>query len=110
MDLEGLETSSGALLKQGLEKHLGKAKNHVVRLKQVFRRHGQEGKAWTARPIDGIIEEADDITGEVDDKSIMDALPSWQRKRWNTTQSCCSRVSMRERQQTRCLPNSSNET
>jgi ferritin-like metal-binding protein YciE len=68
-----IEKSSDAQLKQGFQKHLGETQNHVARLEQVFKLHGQEAKGVDCPAIDGIIEEADDVTGEVDDKSLMDA-------------------------------------
>jgi ferritin-like metal-binding protein YciE len=35
--------------------------------------HGTEIKAVTCPAIDGIIKEADEVSGEVDDKSVLDA-------------------------------------
>lgn len=60
-------------LKQGFKTHLGETENHVARLEQVFRMHGVEIKGVNCPAIDGIIEEADDIAGEVDDKQVLDA-------------------------------------
>jgi ferritin-like metal-binding protein YciE len=45
----------------------------VQRLEQVFQMHGAEVKAVDCPAIDGIIEEADEVTGEVEDKSVLDA-------------------------------------
>jgi ferritin-like metal-binding protein YciE len=60
-------------LKQGFEAHLGETKNHVKRLEQVFKMHGVEAKGVECPAIDGIIEEADEIAGEVDDTKVLDA-------------------------------------
>jgi ferritin-like metal-binding protein YciE len=60
-------------LKQGFQTHLNETKNHVVRLEQVFRQHGEEPSGVDCPAIDGIIEEAEDVTGEVDDKAVLDA-------------------------------------
>jgi len=60
-------------LKQGFEAHLGETKNHVKRLEQVFKMHGVEAKGVECPAIDGIIEEADEIAGEVDDTNVLDA-------------------------------------
>jgi ferritin-like metal-binding protein YciE len=60
-------------LKQGFETHLGETKKHVKRLEQVFEMHGVEIKGVDCPAIDGIIEEANEVIGEVDDKSVMDA-------------------------------------
>jgi ferritin-like metal-binding protein YciE len=60
-------------LKQGFLSHLEETKTHVVRLEEVFRMHGAEVKAVNCPAIDGIIEEADEIAGEVEDKAVLDA-------------------------------------
>ena len=70
---EMIEKASDAGLKQGFETHLGETKNHVKRLEQVFKMHGVEAKGIDCPAIDGIIEEAEDVTGEVDDKAVLDA-------------------------------------
>jgi len=63
-----IEKAKDPGLKQGFEAHLGETKNHVKRLEQVFKMHGVEAKGVECPAIDGIIEEADEIAGEVDDK------------------------------------------
>ena len=70
---EMIEKSSDPQLKQGLRVHLGETKTHVSRLQQVFRLHGQEAKGVDCPAIDGIIEEANDVAGEVEDKAVLDA-------------------------------------
>ena len=60
-------------LKQGFLTHLDETKTHVQRLEQVFKMIGAEVKAVDGPAIDGIIEEADEVTGEVADKSVLDA-------------------------------------
>jgi len=60
-------------LKQGFLAHLEETKTHVQRLEQVFKMHGAEVKAVDCPAIDGLIEEADDIAGEVEDKRVLDA-------------------------------------
>jgi len=60
-------------LKQGFLTHLEETRTHVARLEQVFQMHGAEIKAVSCPAIDGIIQEADDVAGEVDDKSVLDA-------------------------------------
>ena len=60
-------------LKQGFLTHLDETREHVKRLEQVFRMHGAEIKAVNCPVIDGIIEEADDTAGEVEDKAVLDA-------------------------------------
>jgi ferritin-like metal-binding protein YciE len=60
-------------LKQGFLTHLEETKTHVERLEEVFKMHGAKAKAVDCPAIDGIIEEADDVTGEVADKAVLDA-------------------------------------
>jgi len=60
-------------LKQGFSTHLEETKTHVQRLEEVFRMHGAEVKGVDCPAIDGIIEEADEVAGEVADKSVLDA-------------------------------------
>ena len=60
-------------LKQGLQAHLGETKNHVTRLEQVFKLHDVEAKGVDCPAIDGIMKEADDVVGEVTDKTVLDA-------------------------------------
>lgn len=68
-----IEKAKDPGLKQGFEAHLGETKNHVKRLERVFKMHGVEAKGVECPAIDGIIEEADEIAGEVDDKKVLDA-------------------------------------
>ena len=42
-------------------------------MEQVFRLHGKEATGVDCPAIDGILEEADDVTGEVEDKAVLDA-------------------------------------
>jgi ferritin-like metal-binding protein YciE len=67
------EKATDKQLKQGFLTHLDETKTHVQRLEQVFKMHGAEVKAVDCPAIDGIIEEADEVTGEVADKSVLDA-------------------------------------
>ena len=60
-------------LKEGFQSHLGETRTHVKRLEQVFQMHGVEVEGVDCPAIDGIIEEANDIAGEVDDKQVLDA-------------------------------------
>ena len=60
-------------LKQGFMTHLDETHVHVERLEQVFKMHNAEIKAVTCPAIDGIIKEAEETAGEVDDKAVLDA-------------------------------------
>jgi ferritin-like metal-binding protein YciE len=56
-----------------LAAHLEQTKEHVRRIQRVFEMHGVEPEAVDCPAIDGILEEADDVAGEVVDASAMDA-------------------------------------
>jgi ferritin-like metal-binding protein YciE len=60
-------------LRQAFQAHLGETKNQVKRLEQVFQMHGESPKAVTCPAIDGIVEEADEILGDVRDPEVLDA-------------------------------------
>jgi ferritin-like metal-binding protein YciE len=60
-------------LKRGFKTHLDETKNHVARLEEVFRMHGDEIRGIDCPAIDGILEEADDVVGDVDGARVMDA-------------------------------------
>lgn len=60
-------------LREGFLTHLEETKVHVQRLEDVFGMIGTEVKAVDCPAIDGIIEEADEVAGEVADKSVLDA-------------------------------------
>src|SRR5437773_8141057 len=70
---EMIEKATDAALKQALQMHLGETKNHVTRVEQVFKLHGVEPKGVDCPAIDGIIDEAEDVSGEVDDKEVLNA-------------------------------------
>jgi ferritin-like metal-binding protein YciE len=60
-------------LRQGFQAHLNETKGHVQRLEQVFKLHGVKAEGVDCPAIDGIIEEADEVAGEVADKRTLDA-------------------------------------
>src|SRR5437588_7167720 len=68
-----IEKATDKQLKQGFQSHLAETKNHVKRLEEVFKMHGVQASGVDCPAIDGIIEEADDVAGEVDDKQVLDA-------------------------------------
>lgn len=67
------EKAGDKALKQGFLNHLDETRTHVARLEEVFRMHGAEIKAVNCPAIDGIIQEADEVAGEVADKAVLDA-------------------------------------
>jgi ferritin-like metal-binding protein YciE len=70
---EMIEKSSDPQLKQGFQSHLRETENHVKRLERVFQLQGQDAKGVECPAIDGIIDEANEVAGEVEDKNVLDA-------------------------------------
>jgi ferritin-like metal-binding protein YciE len=68
-----IDKASDEELRTGLSDHLDQTKNHVRRLETVFQMHGVEIKGVDCPAIDGILEEADELVGDVDDKEVLDA-------------------------------------
>jgi ferritin-like metal-binding protein YciE len=68
-----VEKSSDPQLKQGFQTHLRETENHVKRLEQVFKLIGQKAQGVDCPAIDGIIEEANEVAGEVEKKPVLDA-------------------------------------
>ncbi|MGQ3353129.1 MAG: YciE/YciF ferroxidase family protein [Phreatobacter sp.] len=60
-------------LREAFEDHLRETETHVTRLQAVFRMHGAAIKGQDCPAIDGIIDEAEEIAGEVEDKRVLDA-------------------------------------
>jgi len=68
-----IDKATDTTLKQGFQKHLKETEGHIKRLDQVFELHGVKAKAINCPAIDGIIEETEEITGDIDDKQVLDA-------------------------------------
>ena len=68
-----IEKATNPQLRMGFEQHLRETKGHIQRVEQVFQMHGVAAKAVNCPAIDGIIEEANDVVGDVDDKQVLDA-------------------------------------
>jgi ferritin-like metal-binding protein YciE len=68
-----VEKATDPQLKQGFQSHLAETKNHVKRVEEVFEMHGVEAKGIDCPAIDGILEEAEEVAGEVADKQVLDA-------------------------------------
>ena len=70
---EMVDKATDKQLKQDFQTHLGETKNHVKRLEQVFQHLGVKAKGVDCPAIDGIIEETEEVAGEVADKAVLDA-------------------------------------
>ena len=68
-----IKKASSPQLRQGFETHLRETENQVRRLEQVFQMLGKPAKAVDCPAIDGIIEEANEVAGEIADKRVLDA-------------------------------------
>ncbi|CAH1679286.1 Protein YciF [Hyphomicrobiales bacterium] len=68
-----VKKATNAELKKGFETHLDETKNHIARVEEVFRMHGAKAKPVECPAIDGIIEETEEIAGDVDDPRVLDA-------------------------------------
>ena len=68
-----IEKATNPELKKGFKTHLEETKSQIGRLDQVFKKLGQEPKGTDCPAIDGIIKESNEVAGEIDDKSVMDA-------------------------------------
>jgi ferritin-like metal-binding protein YciE len=68
-----IEKATDPQLKYAFQTHLAETQNQVKRLEEVFRMHGHEPKGATCPAIDGIIKEANEIIGEVEDSEVCDA-------------------------------------
>ena len=60
-------------LKRGLQQHLRETQEQVKRLEQVFKLLGVAAKGVDCPAIDGIIDEAEEVAGEVADNDVLDA-------------------------------------
>ena len=60
-------------LSKGLKDHLHETEDQIARLDQVFQKLGEKPQGVKCPAIDGLINEADEIAGEVADKEVLDA-------------------------------------
>ena len=68
-----IEKATNTELTNGFKKHLEETKGQIQRLEEVFRMHGHQPKGVDCPAIDGILEEAEEIAGDVADKQTLDA-------------------------------------
>jgi ferritin-like metal-binding protein YciE len=57
----------------GFKNHLEETKKQIERLDKVFQKLGKQPSGTDCPAIDGIIDEAEEIAGEVEDKAVLDA-------------------------------------
>jgi ferritin-like metal-binding protein YciE len=68
-----IDKATDPRLKQGFQLHLFESKNQIKRLEQVFQMIGVDVQSVNCPAIDGIIDEANDIAGDIADKAVLDA-------------------------------------
>ena len=68
-----VEKASDPELKRGFKKHLAETKQQIKRLDQAFKKMKLEPSGHKCPAIDGIISEANDIAGDVEDKMVLNA-------------------------------------
>jgi ferritin-like metal-binding protein YciE len=70
---EMIEKATNRELTAAFKSHLGETEKQVKRLEQAFELIGQKPKGTSCPAIDGIIDEAKELAGEVSDKKVLDA-------------------------------------
>jgi ferritin-like metal-binding protein YciE len=65
--------ASDAQLKKGFQMHLRQTKGQIKRLDRAFKALKEKPKGTKCPAIDGILDEAKEIAGEVDDKVVLNA-------------------------------------
>ena len=68
-----IEKATNRELAKGLRDHLKETEQQVRRLEKVFENLGENPKGTDCPAIDGLISEANEVAGEVDDKKVLDA-------------------------------------
>ncbi|HEX3710622.1 MAG TPA: ferritin-like domain-containing protein [Pseudolabrys sp.] len=68
-----IQKASDAELKKGFQTHLRQTRGHIKRLDQAFKKIKQKPQGAKCPAIDGILDEAKDIAGDVSDKVVLNA-------------------------------------
>jgi ferritin-like metal-binding protein YciE len=68
-----IEKAGDPQLKQAFVAHLAETENQIQRLEQVFQAINQPVKGVTCAAINGIIDEAKEVMGDVADQAVLDA-------------------------------------
>lgn len=68
-----IDKATNPALRDGFETHRRETEGHVQRLEQVFEMWDMDASGVDCPAMDGIIQETNEIAGEVDDKQVLDA-------------------------------------
>jgi ferritin-like metal-binding protein YciE len=66
-----IEKTGDGELKRGFEKHVNQTEQQLKRLERVFEMQGKEAEGHKCPAIDGIIREAEDVIGEIEDQEVL---------------------------------------
>lgn len=68
-----IEKTQSSDLKQALEEHLQITREQAARIEGIFQKTGEKPKGEKCKGIEGIIDEGDDLIGDVKDPELRDA-------------------------------------
>ncbi len=68
-----IEKATNRDLSEGLKDHLAETEKQITRLDQVFAKLGVQPQSVKCQAIDGLINEANEVAGEVAEKEVLDA-------------------------------------
>lgn len=68
-----IDKATDPTLKSAFQNHLAETKGQVTRLERIFQMLNEEAKGTTCAAMDGILDEAKEVMGEIDDKTVLDA-------------------------------------
>ena len=68
-----IEKATSASLKEALNEHLEVTKEQAARIESIFEKIGDKAKGEKCKGIEGIIDEGDDLIGNVKDPDVRDA-------------------------------------
>jgi len=68
-----IDKASNGELKRGFQTHLKETENQIKRLERVFEMHGKEASGHKCPAIDGILREADDVMGDIEDQDVLNS-------------------------------------
>lgn len=70
---EMIAKAQNSELRSGFEQHLEETHEHVERLEEVFDMMGKQPQGTNCPAIDGIIKEANEVAGDIEDPEVLDA-------------------------------------
>ena len=68
-----VEKATDPALKSAFQTHLAETKEQVTRLERVFQMLNEDAKGTTCAAMDGILDEAKEVMGEIADNIVLDA-------------------------------------